>query len=250
MRRRTPARRGSRASRQPRRARPRPPGVGARPDHERRRLRLLEQGGEPVDGVPVRGAAPQRPGRGRHLVPLRHGSQPVVHRDDHERRAACGLRLVPGASQGAGHVLGARRLVDPDRIVAGEPLEAPREKRLLGQMAAVLLPHEHHERRPVRARRGQGGNRIAESGGGVHEDEGGLAPGDRPPGRHAHHGPLVQAEDEAHVVGQPAQEGHLRRPRVGEDGGQAVLAHDVEGQVAHGRAALGARLAPGLAVLR
>ena len=68
------------------------------------------------------------------------GLEPVVHRHDHERGAAAGARLVPGARDGPGHVLRARRLLDPDRVVAGQPLEPPGQERLLGHVAAVLLP--------------------------------------------------------------------------------------------------------------
>jgi hypothetical protein len=207
--------------------------IGACAYDERRRLRLLEQGSEPSDGLGIGRAGPQRPDRRGDLLPFRDRGEPVVHRHDHQRRSARGVGLVPRARERAGHVLGARGLGDRDRIIAGQPVEAPREERLLSEVPAVLLAHQHHERRPVHPSRGQRRHGVAEPGGRVHEDERGLAPGDRPPGRHAHHGSLVQAEDETHVLWQPAQEGHLRRPGVGEDGGQAALAHDLEGQVAH-----------------
>ena len=141
---------------------------------------------------------------------------------------------MPRPRERARHVLGARGLSHPDRVIAREPGQPPGEERLLREMTAILLSHEHHERRAVHARGGERRDSVAEPGGGVDEDERGLAPRDRPARRHPHDSAFVQAEDEAHVLRQGAQEGDLRRARIGEHRGQAVLAHDLEGRLPNG----------------
>ena len=50
--------------------------------------------------------------------------------------------LVVGAHDRAGHVLGARGLVGPHRVVAREPVQAAGEERLEREVAAVLLADE------------------------------------------------------------------------------------------------------------
>ena len=88
-------------------------------------------------------------------------------------------RLVPRPRHRRRHVLRARRLLDRHRVVPGQPLQPPGEERLVRQVAAVLLAHDHHQRRAIHPRRGQRGHRVAEPGRGVHEHEGGLAAADR-----------------------------------------------------------------------
>ena len=88
---------------------------------------------------------------------------PVVLRDDDDRRAARGGRGVVGAHDGAGHVLGAQRLLEGHRVVAREPVEPAGEERLEREVAAVLLADEHHQRRAVDARGGERADRVAEA---------------------------------------------------------------------------------------
>ena len=84
---------------------------------------------------------------------------------------ACGRRLVPGAADGAGQVLGANRLVDPDGILACKTLEPAGEKRLVREVTAILLADEDDERRPVDARRRERADGIAEARGRVEDRE-------------------------------------------------------------------------------
>ena len=99
--------------------------VGAGAHHERGRTRLGEQAGQLRHGLRL-GVAPleQPHRRGVRALGIRR-LEPVVHRHDHERGAAAGARLVPSPRQRAGHVLRARRLLDPDRVVAGQPVSRP-----------------------------------------------------------------------------------------------------------------------------
>jgi hypothetical protein len=68
----------------------------------------------------------------------------------------------------------------------------------------------------------------------VQVDEGRLAAGQRPAGRHADHRPLVQAEDEVDVRRQPGEERDFGGAGVTEDRRQAEAAHDVEHGLTHG----------------
>ena len=89
---------------------------------------------------------------------------------------ACGRRLVPGAADGAGQVLRPDRLVHPDGILARESLEPAGEKRLVREVAAILLADEDDERRPVDARRRERADGVAEARGRVQDRERGLGP--------------------------------------------------------------------------
>ena len=102
-------------------------------------------------------------------------------------------------------------------------------------MAAVLLADHDHERRAVDARRGQGGDGVAQPRGGVQQGEGRLAAPDGEAGGHADDRALVQRQHEAQVVGEAGEEGDLGRAGIGEDRRQPEPAQDVEGGVAHGR---------------
>ena len=213
--------------------RPRVRLVRARADHQHRRARLLDQVGQLGDRRGLGCARVQHAPRRGDLVRLAGRGEPVVHRHDHDRRAARGAGLVPRARERARHVLRAGGLIDPDRVLARQPTQPAGEERLLGEMAAVLLAHQDDERRAVDPRRGQRRHRVAQSRRGVHQDERGLAGADREAARHADQGALVQRQHEAEVVGQPAEERNLRGAGIGEDGGKAALAQDVEGGVAH-----------------
>ena len=212
--------------------------VGAGADHERGRLGLREQVGQLRDGGRLGRAGVDQPRRRGQLVRLARRGEPVVHRHDHERRPAARARLVPGPRQGARHVLRPHRLAHPDRVVAGQAAQPPREERLLGEVAAVLLADQHDERRAIDARGDQGVHGVAEAGGGVHEHEGRLAAGDRVSTRHADQRTLVQGEHELEVVGQATEERHLGRARIAEDLGEPASPQDVEDRFpdgGHGR---------------
>jgi hypothetical protein len=212
---------------------PRLRAVGPRAHDEDGRGRVCEQRGELLDGGRIRGGRAEHAGGRRELGLLPRRREPVVHRDDHDRRAAARDGLVVGAGDRARHTLRRRGQVRPDRVVAGEPFEATGEKRLERQVATVLLPDDHDERRPVHARGRERRDGVAQARRRVDEDERGAARADGEPGRHADHGPLVQGEHEPQVAGQPGEERDLGRARVGEDGRQAALAEHLERRVAH-----------------
>lgn len=139
---------------------------------------------------------------------------------------------------GPGHrpryVLGAGRLVDPDRVVTGETGEAPGQEGLQREVPAVLLPDQHHQRRPVHPGGRDRADRVAQPRRGVQQRQRGPFARDGPAGGHADDRALVQGEDELQVVGEPGQQGDLGGPGVGEDRGHAGAAEHVEGRVPHG----------------
>ena len=100
-------------------------------------------------------------------------------------------------------------------------------------MAAVLLAHEHHERRAVGAGGRERGHGVAEPGRGVQQGKRGGPAADGVSSRHRDHGALVQAEYEAQVLGESREERHLGRPWVGEDRRELEPAQHVERCVAH-----------------
>ena len=108
---------------------------------------------------------------------------------------------VVGAHERARDVLRADRLVDRDRILARQAVQAPGQEGLLGELAAVLLADHDHQRRAIDARGGQRGDGVAEAGGRVQQDEGRSAAAERVAGGHPDHGALVQPQDELEVVG-------------------------------------------------
>ena len=199
-------------------------------------LRRVEQLDEHVDRGGVRGAGAQDANGGGGLIALvRSGRQPVVHRHDDERRAASGRRRVPSAVDRAGEVLRPDRLLDRDGIRSREPFEAAGEERLVGEVATVLLADEDDERRPVDARRRQGADGIAETGGRVEEDEGRLVATERPAGRDPHHRPFVQPQDELEVGRKVDEQRHLGGAGVREHPSEPARAKDLDRRVAHGR---------------
>ena len=108
------------------------------------------------------------------------GLVPVAHRHHHQRRTALRLGLVVGARDGPGHVLGADREARPHRVLAGQPLQrAAGQKRLVRQLAAVLLADQNDQRGAAVAGVGDGVDGIAQTGGGVQVDERRLAAGQR-----------------------------------------------------------------------
>ena len=194
------------------------------------------------DGAGVDRATPHDPARGRALVGLARVGGPVVHRDDHQRRAAAGDGLVARARHRSGHVLGAPGLVDPDRVLAREPVQLAREERLGREMAPVLLADDDEEGCAIDARGGERADRVAEAGGRVQDRERGLAAPDRPARRHADDRALVQPEHEPEVARQVGEQPDLGRSGVREDRRQAVLAPDVERRLADGLRRHGHRL--------
>ena len=142
-------------------------GTGAGDDHGVRRSG--DELGELRDGVAVRRGVPQDAARRRPSVGLVRLSLPVVHGDDHQGRPAGGSGLVIGTSNGSGNILSAGWLIDPDGILAGERSQLAGEKRLRGEMPAILLADHDDEGRPVDASRGQGSDGVAEPGGRVQD---------------------------------------------------------------------------------
>ncbi len=202
-------------------------------DHERGRRGVREERGERLDRLAIDGRRPQhRPERRGRLALLVRGLGPVVHRDDHERRAAGERCSVVGALERGRDVLRACGLLDAHRVGAGEPLEAAGEERLVGEVTPVLLADDDDERRAVDTGGRERADRVAEPRGRVQEDERRLAAPDRVAARHADHGSLVQAEHEVEIVGQPRQERHLGRAGVREERRQPAAAEDVERRVA------------------
>ena len=99
--------------------------VGAGPDDECRRAPALEERRQLFHRRVVDRARSQH-AAGRGVLALRLGFlQPVVHRHDDDRRAPRRRGLVVGAIDRTGHVLRADRLVEPDRILAGEAARRP-----------------------------------------------------------------------------------------------------------------------------
>ena len=205
-------------------------GAGARDD--RRRSGSVEKGGELGDRCLVGGPRAQDSAGGGVLALVVGLLEPVVHRDDDERRAARGCGLVPGAVDRARHVLRPHRLLGPHRVLAREPLQAPGEEGLEDEVTAVLLPDDDHDRSTVDPRRRDPADGIPEAGRRVHERQRRLAAAERPAGREPEHRALVEREHEAQVVRQPGEKGHLGRAGIREDRRQPAAAEDLEGGVA------------------
>ena len=147
----------------------------------------------------------------------------------------CGRRLVVRALDRAGNVLRPHRLLDPDRVVAGEAARAGRRGTARTRGAGGPAGRRDDERRAVHARRRERADGVAEPGGRVDERERRLAAADRVAGREPDDRALVQPEHEAQVVGQPGEERHLGRAGVREERRQPAPAEDVERRVADGR---------------
>ena len=208
--------------------------AGSRDD--RRTLRVREHRDQGFDRGGIGRCGTDDHARRGLVRALVRSCQPVVHRRDDERRAAGGRGLVPRAADGAGEVLRADGLVYPDGVVAGEPLEAPRQERLVREMAAVLLTHEDDQRRPIDARRRERAHGVPEAGRRVEERERGLGPAECVPGCHPDHGALVEPEHEVEIVREGGEEWHFRRARVREHLREVPLAKNVEDGVTDGGA--------------
>ena len=198
---------------------------------DRRRRRACEQLGDLRDLGPDCRGAEDAVGRSRLRITRRRG--PVVHRHDHDRRTAVRRRLVCGAGDRTRHVLRTDRLVDPDGILTGELVEAPGEKGLEREVAAILLADEHDERRAVHAGGRERRNGIAEPGSRMEERQRGLVAAEREARRHADHRGFVQTEHEAEVIRQSGEKRHLGRARIRKQRGEPVPAKNVERGVAN-----------------
>ena len=124
---------------------------------------VVEPRRELLDRLGGRGAGVQQALGADDLVGLGRRRVPVVHRHDHERRAASGRGGVVGAHERARDVLRAHGLVDRYRVLARQAVQAAGEEGLLGQLAAVLLADHDHQRRAIDARGGERGDGVAEA---------------------------------------------------------------------------------------
>ena len=121
------------------------PGVGvgsSRAGDDRWRLGAFDQRRQLGDRLLVGCLRPERPLR-RSGLGVAGGLEPVVHRDDDERRPSACHCFVPGAVDRPGNVPRQERQIDADGIVARQVLEPPREKGLQREMSPVLLPDEN-----------------------------------------------------------------------------------------------------------
>jgi len=81
------------------------------------------------------------------------------------------------------------------------------EERLGPDDPPILLSRRDHQRRLGVPRRGDHGHGVANAGGGVEVDDGGVVARERVPHGHRRHGALVEAEDVAEVFREARQEG-------------------------------------------
>ena len=176
---------------------------------------MIEQLHQFVDRLRVGGGGADDRARSRLVGRFSSRGAPVVHRRDDDRRASSRDCFVVRAADRPGKILRANRLVDPDRVLAGERAQPTCQERLVSQVAAILLTDEDDEWRPIDARGRERADRIAEPGGRVQEHERGLFASDRPARRDTDDRCLVKSEHELEIVRKTCQERHLGRPRVG-----------------------------------
>ena len=180
-----------------------------------------------------RRAEPRRRGRSRRRAA--HLLVEDVHRQRQENRPA--RRRAANrecAAQRLADVLAAPHLLRPFGHRLGEGDEIAREPRLGHQVAGVLLAGGDDERRLARLGGDQHAHGVAEAAHRVQVDEGGAARSQRPAVGHADRGRLLQAEDVADVrrVDERVHERHLGRAGIAEDVSDALVAQDVEQNVA------------------
>ena len=225
-----PSRSASAISAVHRRRRPAPATIAGR-------SRAVEHRRQRLDRAPGRrrGERSRRCGA-EDLVRLRRGRRPVVHRHDHERRAAVRERGVVGADDRARHVLGARRLLVEDRVLPREPVAACRPG---------TGPSARWRRScwPTTTTSGARFSRAVAIAATALPSPGVLcrsASAGRPepsawPIAIDTTEPSCSASTKRQVVGQAGQERDLGRARVGEDRRQLEPPQDVERGVAHRR---------------
>ena len=146
-----------------------------------------------------------------------------------------GVRASPNARRSAGPTSSPRRSSFAHLVTGvGEGDEVAREPRLGHEMPCVLLAGGDDERRLARLGGDQHAHGVAEAAHRVQVDEGGAARGERPAVGHADRGRLLQAEHVANVrrVDERVHERHLGRAGIAEDVGYALIAQDVDENVA------------------
>ena len=158
-----------------------------------------------------------------------------VHRQRQEHGAARrGAGEAEGAPERGTDIVAAAQLLRPfgHRLCEGD--EVARKPRLGHEMARVLLAGGDDERRLARLRGDQYAHRVAQASHRVQIDEGGAAGGERPAVGHADRGRFLKAEDIGDVgrVDERVHERHLGRAGIAEDVGYALVAQDVEHNVA------------------
>ncbi len=184
-----------------------------------------------------RGAAGDAPADGRGAAVLVGLRPPVVHRDRDERRPARRQRRVmDGPRQGAGDVLGPRRLVAPldvrlradDRVTVGQ-VGLDRDLR------PDLLAGRDHQRRLVGLGVEDAADRVADAWGGVQVDVRRAAGGLGEAVGHPDDDQLLQAQDVGEILREVGQHRQLGRTRVAEDRRHPVGAEQLECGVTHAR---------------
>ena len=168
----------------------------------------------------------------RRRPPPERTSRPSARSTSAGPRA--GRRCVPRTADRSGEVLRPDRLLDRHGVRAGQPFEVAGEERLVSEVAPVLLSDEHDERRSVDARRRQGADGVAETGGRVEEDEGRLVPTDRPAGRDPDDRSFVEPQDELEIGRKVDEQRHLGRAGVREHPCQPARPEDLDRRVADG----------------
>ncbi len=203
--------------------------IDARSDHEGWRLAVGESRDQRVHRIRIGSDLAADAARVDRLRLV----GPVVDRHRDERRAAGRLhRGVVGPRDGRGHVLGPRRFDAVFDIGAWEFRGAfGVEECLQRQNAAGLLAGGDHHRRLVAMRGIDVAERMADAGGRVQVDEGGIA------GRlgiavgHADDGGFLQPQHVLDVIRPVAQEWQFGRARIAEHLLDAEAAQQIEGRL-------------------
>ena len=174
----------------------------------------------------------RRRGRRRRVI---HVLIENVHRQRQEHRPVWRrARKAEGAAKRRTDIVAAAQLLRPFGHRRSERDEIAGEPRLGHQMPCVLLAGGDDERRLARLGGDQHAHRVAEAAHRVQVDEGGAAGGERPSVGHADRGRLLKAEHVANVgrVDERVHQRHLGRAGIAEDMGYALIAQDVDENVA------------------
>ncbi len=111
---------------------------------------------------------------------------------------------------GGGDVRGADRSDDLQRIFSCESLKLSGQERFEGEVPAVLLPHDHHQRSVVDSGCGDAADGVTESRRRVDEGEGRPGVGDRIAGGYAEHRSFMQRQYKMEIVRQVGKERNFR----------------------------------------
>ena len=144
------------------------------------------------------------------------------------------LCLVVRALDRTRHITCTDRQVDPDRVVAREPLQAPGEEWLEDEVPPVLLADDDHDRRTVHARRCDRTDGVPEPRRRVQNRERRRAAADRVARRHRDDRSLVQSEHKLEFTRKIGEERDLGRAGVREQLGEPTPTEDVERGVPDG----------------